>query len=87
MTLIGEAACVIGALIIAGLGFLLGIAPWYVCLISAAAGVAGTNLDSLYGAVLENRGVFGNSGTNLLATLSGGLVAAGLYLAAVTLIL
>lgn len=77
--LIGEAACVIGALIIAGLGFLLGIAPWYVCLISAAAGVAGTNLDSLYGAVLENRGVFGNSGTNLLATLSGGLVAAGLY--------
>ncbi|HJJ82074.1 MAG TPA: TIGR00297 family protein, partial [Methanocorpusculum sp.] len=50
-----------------------------VCLISAAAGVAGTNLDSLYGAVLENRGVFGNSGTNLLATLSGGLVAAGLY--------
>ncbi|HJJ62701.1 MAG TPA: DUF92 domain-containing protein, partial [Methanocorpusculum sp.] len=79
VTLIGEAACVIGALIIAGLGFLLGIAPWYVCLISAAAGVAGTNLDSLYGAVLENRGVFGNSGTNLLATLSGGLVAAGLY--------
>jgi uncharacterized protein (TIGR00297 family) len=79
VTLIGEAACVIGALIIAGLGFLLGIAPWYVCLISAAAGVAGTNLDSLYGAVLENRGVFGNTGTNLLATLSGGLVAAGLY--------
>ena len=79
VTLIGEAACVIGALIIAGLGFLLGIAPWYVGLISAAAGVAGTNLDSLYGAVLENRGVFGNSGTNLLATLSGGLVAAGLY--------
>lgn len=79
VTLIGEAACVIGALIIAGLGFLLGIAPWYVCLISTAAGVAGTNLDSLYGAVLENRGVFGNSGTNLLATLSGGLVAAGLY--------
>ncbi len=79
VTLIGEAACVIGALIIAGLGFLLGIAPWYVCLISAAAGVAGTNLDSLYGAVLENRGVFGNSGTNLLATLSCGLVAAGLY--------
>ena len=79
VTLIGETACVVGALIISGLGFLLGIAPWYVCVISAVAGVAGTNLDSLYGAVLENRGVFGNSGTNLLATLSGGVVAALLY--------
>ena len=79
VTLVGEAACVVGALIISGLGFLLGIAPWYVCVISAVAGVVGTNLDSLYGAVLENRGVFGNSGTNLLATLSGGVVAALLY--------
>ena len=61
-------------------GFLFGIAPWYVCLLAALAGVIGTNLDSLYGALLENRGVFGNSGTNLLATLSGGLAAAGLYL-------
>ena len=80
VTLAGEAACAVGALIIAGLGFLFGIAPWYVCLVAAVAGVVGTNLDSLYGALLENRGVFGNSGTNLLATLSGGLVAAGLYL-------
>ena len=79
VTLVGEAACVVGALIISGLGFLLGIAPWYLCVISAVAGVVGTNLDSLYGAVLENRGVFGNSGTNLLATLSGGVVAALLY--------
>ena len=80
VTLTGEIACVVGALIIGGLGFLFGIAPWYVCLLAALAGVIGTNLDSLYGALLENRGVFGNSGTNLLATLSGGLAAAGLYL-------
>ncbi len=80
VTLVGELACLLGAIIIAGLGFVFGIAPWYVCLIAVAAGFIGTNLDSLYGALLENRGVFGNSGTNLLATLSGGLAAAGLYL-------
>ena len=87
VTLVGEAACVLGALIIAVIGFMLGVAPWYVCLISAAAGVVGTNLDSLYGALLENRGLFGNSGTNLLATLSGGIVSALLYLAVAFLIL
>ena len=87
VTLVGEAACVLGALIIAVLGFMLGVAPWYVCLISAAAGVVGTNLDSLYGALLENRGLFGNSGTNLLATFSGGIVSALLYLAVAYLIL
>jgi len=79
VTLLGEAACAAGSLLIAGLGFLFGIAPWPVCLAAAVAGVIGTNIDSLLGALLENRGVFGNSGTNLLATLSGGLVAAGLY--------
>lgn len=80
VTLVGELACLVGAAIIAIFGLVLGIAPWYVCIICVIAGVIGTNLDSLYGALFENRGFFGNSGTNLAATLSGGAVAAGLYL-------
>jgi len=43
------------------------------------AGFIGTNLDSLIGALLENKGFLGNAGTNFLATLGGGLVAVGLY--------
>ena len=39
------------------------------------AGFAGSNVDSLVGALFENKGFFGNAGTNLIATLSGGLVA------------
>ncbi|MDO5846550.1 MAG: TIGR00297 family protein [Methanocorpusculum sp.] len=82
VTVLGEAACLFGSLVIALLGFFLGVAPWYVCVIAAAAGFIGTNLDSLYGALMENKGLFGNAGTNLLATLSGGLAAVGIYLLA-----
>jgi uncharacterized membrane protein len=44
------------------------------------AGFAGTNIDSLVGALLENRGIVGNAGTNLLATLGGGIVAVAIQL-------
>lgn len=80
VTLLGEGACFAGALIIALMAFFLGVAPWYICVIAVAAGFIGTNLDSLYGALMENKGLFGNAGTNLLATLSGGMAAVGLYL-------
>ena len=79
VTVLGELACLFGALIICGIAFLLEVAPWYVCLIGIAAGVFGTNMDSLIGALIENKGVIGNSGTNLLATLSGGLFAMVVY--------
>ena len=49
-------------------------------LAACIAGFIGTNIDSLIGAVFENRKVFGNAGTNLLATLFGGLAAAGIFL-------
>ena len=39
------------------------------------AGFVGTNLDSLVGALLENKGYLGNAGTNFLATLGGGVFA------------
>ena len=84
VTVTGELACLFGATLICLLAFLLGVAPWYVCLIGVAAGFIGTNLDSLYGAVIENKGFIGNSGTNLLATLSGGVLAMLICLALVS---
>ncbi len=84
ITKTGELACLFGAIIICVFAFLLGVAPWYVCLIGVAAGFIGTNLDSLYGALIENKGFIGNSGTNLLATLSGGGLALLVCLALVS---
>lgn len=84
VTVLGELACILGAVIVCGLAFVLDVAPWYVCLIGIAAGFFGTNMDSLIGALIENKGVIGNSGTNLLATLSGGLFAMLVYGIAVT---
>ena len=40
-----------------------------------AGGFLGTNIDSVIGAVFENRGVIGNAGTNFVATAGGGLCA------------
>ncbi|MDV0442985.1 hypothetical protein McpCs1_03510 [Methanocorpusculaceae archaeon Cs1] len=84
VTVLGELACLLGATIICGLAFLLDVAPWYICVIGIIAGFVGTNVDSLIGALIENKGVIGNSGTNLLATLSGGLFAMAAYWVAVT---
>ena len=84
VTVLGELACLFGATIICGLAFVLEVAPWYVCLIGIAAGFFGTNMDSLIGALIENKGVIGNSETNLLATLSGGLFAVAVYWVCVT---
>lgn len=85
VTVLGEFACLLGAIIISGLAFILGVAPWYVCLIGVVAGVFGTNVDSLIGALIENRGIIGNSGTNLLATLSGGVFAMLVYWLVITI--
>ena len=83
VTWTGELASLFWASVICLLAFLLGVAPWYVCLIGVATGFIGTNLDSLYGALIENKGFIGNSGTNLLATLSGGILAMLICLALV----
>ncbi len=49
-------------------------------IICTLAGFVGTNIDSFVGATLENRGFLGNAGTNLLATIGGGVVAVALFL-------
>ena len=79
VTLAGELACVCGAVFISALGFAFGIVPLWGAAAACIAGILGTNIDSLIGALFENRGCFGNAGTNLLATLSGGLIAAGIF--------
>ena len=48
--------------------------------ICTLAGFVGTNIDSVIGATIENRGFLGNAGTNLFATLGGGIFAVTLYL-------
>jgi uncharacterized protein (TIGR00297 family) len=81
VTLTGETVALLGGFLISLVAFLLGvITPWMV-VVCTIAGFVGTNIDSLVGATLENRGFLGNAGTNLLATLSGGVFAVFLFLA------
>jgi uncharacterized protein (TIGR00297 family) len=81
VTLLGEAAALAASAVIALTGFLLGLGDTTLLAAATLAGFAGSNVDSVVGALLENRGFIGNAGTNLIATLSGGLIAAGLLLA------
>jgi uncharacterized protein (TIGR00297 family) len=75
VTVLGELVAVIGAFIISALAFFLGIIPLPIVAAGTIAGFLGTNIDSYIGAVIENRGVFGNAGTNFVATTGGGLAA------------
>ncbi|MDP3563880.1 MAG: TIGR00297 family protein [Methanoregula sp.] len=81
VTLVGESVALLGGLAIALVAFLLGVISLPVVAVCAVAGFVGTNIDSLAGAIFENRGIWGNAGTNLIATIGGGLVAMGLFLA------
>jgi uncharacterized protein (TIGR00297 family) len=81
VTLVGELAAGIASLVIGLVAFVLGVADPAMLPVTVAAGLVGTNADSVIGAVLENRGLIGNSGTNLLATLTGGVFAALFFVA------
>ncbi|MGD9936131.1 MAG: TIGR00297 family protein [Methanoregulaceae archaeon] len=80
VTLVGEGVACIAALVIGLVALAVGIADPVLVLVTVAAGFVGTNVDSLVGALFENRGLIGNSGTNLVATVSGGIFAALFYL-------
>jgi uncharacterized protein (TIGR00297 family) len=80
ITPLGEAASLAASAVIALTGYLLGLGDIALLAAATLAGFAGSNVDSVVGALLENRGFIGNAGTNLAATLSGGLIAAGLFL-------
>jgi uncharacterized protein (TIGR00297 family) len=81
VTLVGESVALGGGLVVAVVAFLLGVISLPVVAVCAFAGFVGTNIDSVAGAVFENRGIWGNAGTNLIATIGGGLVAMGIYFA------
>ena len=75
VTVTGEVVAFLGGLAVSVVAVLLGMITPEMAVICALAGFVGTNLDSLVGATLENRGFLGNAGTNLLATLGGGIFA------------
>ena len=80
VTLVGETVALVGGFIVSLAAYLLGVITFPMLAICTLVGFIGTNIDSLVGATLENRGFLGNAGTNLMATISGGIVAALLYL-------
>jgi len=80
VTLRGETVALLGGLAVSLVALLLNVITPAMMVICTFAGFVGTNIDSLVGATLENRGYLGNAGTNLLATIGGGLVAISLFL-------
>lgn len=80
VTLTGELVAILGGFVVSFIALLLTVITPEMAVICTFTGFIGTNIDSLVGATLENRGYLGNAGTNLIATVSGGLVAVGLYL-------
>ena len=80
VTLTGELVALLGGFIISIVAVGLNVITPEMAAACTVAGFVGTNIDSVIGATLENPGYFGNAGTNLIATIGGGLVAVGLYL-------
>lgn len=82
VTILGELACIFGSLVIAVLAILFGrVENIYLCLlITTLGGFIGTNIDSLMGATLQNRGLLSNSGVNFYATFAGAIVSGLLFL-------
>jgi len=79
VSLKGELVCLLGSFIVSLVALFFNVITPWMLVACTIAGFIGTNLDSLIGALLENKGFLGNAGTNFLATLGGGLVAVGLY--------
>ena len=79
VTLIGELSALICAIGISAVAFFLGVIDVPTFAICSIAGLVGTNIDSLAGAIIENRGYIGNAGTNVIGTLGGGLFALAAY--------
>jgi uncharacterized protein (TIGR00297 family) len=76
----GQAVALLGGLTVSLVALLLNVITPWMMVICTIAGFVGTNIDSLVGATLENRGFLGNAGTNMLATIGGGLCAVLLFM-------
>jgi uncharacterized protein (TIGR00297 family) len=80
ITVTGETVSLLGSFVISIVAMLLHVITPQMMLICTLAGFVGTNIDSVIGATFENRGFWGNAGTNLIATLGGGIFAVVLYM-------
>ncbi|ASJ15813.1 hypothetical protein A3L04_01355 [Thermococcus chitonophagus] len=81
VTLVGELAALLGALVIGLIGtFSISDYKLKMLLSVTIAGFIGANIDSLIGATLERRGLVDNNGTNFIATLIGGVLGAVMFL-------
>ena len=85
VTVVGELAAIAGAVIIAAFAYVLNVADPTLVAVTVLAGFFGTNIDSLIGALYENKNLIGNAGTNFLATLLSGIFAVGVYFALISL--
>lgn len=79
ISFVGELAGLFGAVFVSTSAVLLGVADFSIFVTAVIGGFIGTNLDSLLGELYENKHLWGNAGTNFLATLGGGLVTALLW--------
>ncbi|SFM27533.1 TIGR00297 family protein [Methanolobus profundi] len=82
VTVLGEIAALLGAMIIGVLPVLFGKVDdaFLVIAITTAGGFLGTNVDSILGATLQKKGVLTNSGVNFVATFAGAIISGILYL-------
>ncbi|MGP8337019.1 MAG: TIGR00297 family protein [Methanosarcinaceae archaeon] len=82
ITPVGQFVAIMGSMTIGILAALFGIVdniPLAIA-ITTISGFLGTNIDSLLGATLQNRGLLTNSGVNFVSTFVGALISCGLYL-------
>jgi uncharacterized protein (TIGR00297 family) len=76
---LGEGAAFFGAAVIALLAFLLIKNDFRLIIVVIAGGFIGTNIDSVLGATLQQKGYLSNNGVNLFATISGAVISGILY--------
>lgn len=75
ITALGTAGGALGGLLIGSLAALLGARGWPFAVVASAAGLVGMLADSVAGATLQRRHVLDNDAVNVVATVTGCLVA------------
>jgi len=79
----GEIFALVGAMSIGVIAMVVTQYRWQIFLATLLGGFIGCNIDSIVGATLENKGIVDNNGTNFIATLTGGIAGAIIFLALV----